>query len=173
MFDQNTSILGAQGFDSTQVKPAEDFSALPAGDYPVVVTNVEVKNTKAGTGQYLALEMTVSASQFQGRKVWSNLNLINPNPKAVEIAQRDLSAICIAVGRPRLSNERDLLGGSLIIKVIVKEDRNEVKAYKSGGVAPTPTPAYNPPAPVPTPAYIAPAPATAPAPAPGSFVPSW
>ena len=132
MFDQNTSIFGAQGFDSTQIAPSEDFSPLPAGSYDVIITNVEVKKTKAGTGQYLALEFTVSGGQLQGRKVWSNLNLINPSQKAVEIAQRDLSAICQAVGKPRVQHEGELLNCSLHIKVIVKDDRNEVKSYATG-----------------------------------------
>ena len=156
MFDQNTpSIFGAQGFDSTQVAPSEDFSPVPPGEYPAIITGVEVKKTKAGTVQYLALEFTISAGPCQGRKIWNNLNLINPNPKAVEIAQRDLSAICQAVGKPRVQHESELMNCSITLKVAVKDDRNEVKAYKPAA-APTqaaPTPAYNPPQAAPTPAY--------------------
>lgn len=149
MTEQNASIFGAQGFDSSTVAPPEDFSPVPPGEYSVNITGVETKTTKAGNGQYLALEFTIIGGQHQGRKIWNNLNLVNPNPKAVEIAQRDLSGICQAIGKPRVQHENELMGGQMLVKVTVKDDHNECKGFKPGGNAAPPAqaapPAYAPP----------------------------
>ena len=46
----------------------------------------------------LQLVATVTAGQWKGRKLWVRLNIVNPSAAAVEIAQRELSAICRACG---------------------------------------------------------------------------
>jgi hypothetical protein len=175
MFNENESIFGGQGFDGTQVQPSEDFSPVPPGDYPVQITGVEVKTTKAGNGQYLAIEKTILGGQCQGRKLWVNLNLVNPNPTAVEIAQRDLSAICHAIGKPRIQHESELMGGQLVVKVTVKGDRNEVKGFKSGGggAAPAAPVRNTPPPQTPPPAQYAPPTQPAAAPTAGQPAMPW
>ena len=64
--------------------------------------------TKAGTGQMLWLDLEVLEGPLQGRHVYDQLNLINPNPTAEEIAQRTLCAICHAVGKLRVSDSEEL-----------------------------------------------------------------
>ncbi len=87
-----------QGFDATQVAPMRDFTPIPAGDYKAAITSSETRATKAGTGSYLNLGVTVLDGEYKGRRVFANLNLDNPNSQAVEIAKSELSAICHAVG---------------------------------------------------------------------------
>ena len=85
-------------FNAANVEPQQSFDALPAGRYEVIITDSEMKDTKAGTGEYLQLTMEVIGdSKHVGRKLWTRLNLINPNATAVSIAQRELSAICHCV----------------------------------------------------------------------------
>jgi hypothetical protein len=93
-------------FDSTTIAPS-DFSALPAGDYTCAITASEFKQSKAG-GQYLALTYQVLEGPKKGRMIWHNLNLGSSNPQAVEISQRDLSAICHAVGKKVISDSAEL-----------------------------------------------------------------
>lgn len=93
-------------FDANTVEPA-DFSALPTGDYSVIISASEWRNAKNG-GQYLAITFQVIDGPAKGRYVWHNLNLQNSNPKAVEIAQRELSAICCACGRMTISDSEQL-----------------------------------------------------------------
>ena len=80
-------------FDANTVQPQESFDVLPAGFYPVMITESEMKGTSTG-GQMLVLTLEVIEGQFKGRKVWERLNLVNNNEQAVQIAQRSLSAIC-------------------------------------------------------------------------------
>lgn len=137
------SIFGATGFDATKIEVKEDYAPLPPGNYSVVISATKVKPTRAGNGQYLELEFTVSDANYNGRKVWTNLNLVNPNPTAVKIATEHLASICKAVNVPVIQDEAILVGKALSIKVVVKDDRNEVKAYKAIGTA-TPAPASAP-----------------------------
>jgi hypothetical protein len=97
--------------------------------------------------------LQVLNGEYQNRKVWDRLNLINPNAKTVEIAKGTLSAICRAVGVLTPQDSSDLHGKPLRIKVTVRKsdeygEQNEVKAYKPrlAGPAPMmtqdPSPAY-------------------------------
>lgn len=132
-------------FDATQVAPREDLSPIPVGEYVVQITDSDVKPTKSGNGHRLELTFEVMDGEYKGRKVFEGLNLDNPNPKAVEIAQRDLSAICHAVGKLQVSDSQELHYKPLVIRVDIEErdgysPRNVVKAYKAvaggGGNAP-------------------------------------
>ena len=81
-------MANLNGFDANTVDPATDFEPLPAGKYLAVITDSEMKPTKAGTGSYLQIVWELIDGDFKGRKLWSRLNLDNPNATAVEIAQR-------------------------------------------------------------------------------------
>ena len=123
-------------FDATNVAPSEDFSPIPVGEYLAHIVDSDVKPTKNNTGHYAELEFEVTAGEFKGRKVWARLNLDNPNPKAVEIAQRELSAICHAVGVLQVTDTQQLHYKPLVIRVDIEErdgygPRNVIKAYKA------------------------------------------
>ena len=167
-------------FDANTVEPA-DFSALPAGDYSVLISSSEWKPAKSG-GQYLSLTLQVLEGPHQGRFLWHNLNLNHPTAQAAEIAQRELSAICRAVGRMTIEDSEQLHDIPMIVKVayIPPKDqwpeKNQIKQWKPAGSAaqpaltPAPAPATKPaPKAAPAPAPAAkPAPKAAPAPAPAA-----
>jgi hypothetical protein len=118
-------------FDATGVEPNAPLEALPAGDYKVQILQSEMRVTKAGTGQMLWLDMEVLEGPLKGRHVYDQLNLINPNPTAEEIAQRTLSAICHAVGKLQVADSEELHFQPLLVRVAVKPNGyNEVKGYK-------------------------------------------
>ena len=91
------SITDLHGFDANAVEPAGNFEPIPAGKYLAVITESEMKPTKAGTGSYLQLTFQVIGGEFQNRLLWARLNIDNPNDTARKIAQGELSAICRAV----------------------------------------------------------------------------
>lgn len=134
------------GFDSAAVKPAEsrDYGPMPAGPYDVEITNADVKNTKAGNGQYLEVEFTViSPEQFAKRKVWSRLNLKNASADAERIGHEQLSALCHAVNIPKLQDSDHLFGKVLRVRLkIDRKDpnnlRNDVTGYEAHGGATPP-----------------------------------
>jgi hypothetical protein len=118
-------------FDATGVEPNAPLEALPPGDYKVQILQSEMRVTKAGTGQMLWLDMEVLEGPLKGRHVYDQLNLINPNPTAEEIAQRTLSAICHAVGKLQVADSEELHFLPMVVKVAVKPNGyNEVKGYK-------------------------------------------
>lgn len=143
-------------FDANAVEPAQDLAPIPSGEYLAHIIDSDMKATKSGTGQYLELTYEVIDGPYKGRKVWTRLNLHNPNAKAVEIAQRDLSAICHATGQLQVQDSQQLHYKPHVIRVEYVEadgDRrqragNEVKAYKRAeGYAPTITPGPQAPSP--------------------------
>lgn len=122
-------------FDATSVEPAQPMSALPKGVYNAEITDSEMKDTAAGTGQYMQFEFTILDGEFAGRKAWARLNLVNQNKSAEDIARRELSAICHAVGVLRVSDSQELHNWPLQIDIAVEkrkdtgEDTNRIKGY--------------------------------------------
>lgn len=116
--------------------PADDkFAPLPDGEYEAVIMDSDVKDTKAGTGQYLKLVCEVTGPTHSGRKVFANVNISNPNPQAVEIGQKELKAICIAVGKGDqvIKDSQELHNIPVVIKVLrdKKDDtQNRIVAWK-------------------------------------------
>jgi hypothetical protein len=118
-----------------------NFEPLPAGWYTAVVNGAEIKNTKAGTGQYIAVRYDITGPTHQGRVVFGNLNIKNPNPKAEEIGRQQLGELMRAIGLTTVQDTDQLIGGQLSIKLDVRESEqygasNDVKGYKSSGSAP-------------------------------------
>lgn len=124
-------------FNANEVEPSKAFDPIPAGKYIAVITDSEMKETRAGTGRYLQLEFEVTDGEFAGRKVWARLNIENRNPEAVRMARADLSAICRAVNVLTPSDSADLHNLPLVIKVHVRRDKNtgeisnEIRGYES------------------------------------------
>lgn len=131
-------------FDATTVDPDTGFDPVPAGDYTAMIVDSEIKPTKAGTGMYLQLVWQVCDGQFSGRKIWDRINIQNPNQVAEEIGQKQLSAVCHAVGVLRVMDSAELHERPCLLKVIVKPGEgqylatNEVKGYRTITGAPPP-----------------------------------
>ncbi len=131
--------------DVSHIDPAPRFDPIPAGDYPVIITASEMKFTKDGTGQYLELALEIQSGEFHGRKLFDRLNLHNSNKQAVEIAQRQLSQICHAVGVLQVADSEQLHHKPMIAMVKLRPARdqydasNEVKGYKAAQGAPVQT----------------------------------
>lgn len=136
-------------FNANDVEPSTGFEIIPAGKYKAQIVNSEMEVTKSGNGQMLKLEFDIVDGQFSGRKLWVRLNLQNPNTQAVEIARRDLSAICHAVGVMALNDSEQLHFKPMTITVKVRPEgndkngvwrdaQNEVRGYApaQGGGAP-------------------------------------
>lgn len=127
--------MDLNGFNAQEVAPNEGFSAIPAGDYQVIITESQEKQTKAGDGSYLELRLQVLNGPHQNRVLFDRLNLKNRNPTAVQIAQGTLSAICRAVNVLTPKDSSELHSKPLTAVVKVSKDnngnfQNEVKGYK-------------------------------------------
>ena len=135
-------MASLSGFDANKVEPQTEYPPpIPAGDYDAIIIGSEMKATKDRNGTYLRLELAVLNGQFQNRKLSTNLNLVNANAKAVEIAKGSLSAICRAVGVLTPNDSSELHGKPLTVKVTIRKsdeygDQNEIKAFKVRGSSP-------------------------------------
>ena len=123
-------------FDASSVQPLDVYEAIPAGEYEAVITDSEMKANKSNTGMFLELKTEIISGDYSGRKLTTRLNLKNPSVKAVEMAKRELSSICHAVGvlQPRDSAEFHNLPLVIKVKLIKREDdtsSNEIAGWKA------------------------------------------
>lgn len=158
----------------------QSLPVSPDDGYGVVIVESEMRQTQAGTGTMLSLTCKVMDGQHAGTEGIWNLNLGNPNPTTVRIAQNELNCICHAVGHTGpLQNTEPLHNKPF--RLVVKAQKNKdgsinedgyvnvTKVLRADGSKLTDPPggaAPNAPAPAPAaPAAVAPPAAPAPAPA--------
>jgi len=98
-----------------------NFEVLPAGWYGSSITGAELKSTKAGTGQYIAVKYNITGPTHQGRIIFGNLNIRNPNPTAEEIGRQQLGDLMRSIGLVKVDDTDQLIGGNLQIKMGIKE----------------------------------------------------
>lgn len=134
-------MANLNGFDATTVEPVPtDFEPIPAGKYPAILCDSQEKQSKAGHS-YLSLEFEIVEGRYKGRKLWTNLNLNHPDPKAVKFARAELASICKAVGvlRPTDSAQLHNLPVLLNVKVSRRKDndelQNRIKGYEPKAAA--------------------------------------
>jgi hypothetical protein len=112
-----------------------NFEPLPEGWYNATITKAEVKPTKAGTGSYIGLRLDITGPTHQGRVIFCNLNINNPNPKAEEIGRQQLNQIMGALGLPTVKDSDQLLGGAVAVKIKIKvegeDKKNDVAGFRA------------------------------------------
>ena len=121
-----------------------EYDPLPAGWYAAEIDAAAVKDTKAKTGKYLKLEFVVLDEPHAGRRLFTQINLSNPNAQAVEIGQRELAGLAVACGITALRDSAELLQKQIGVKVKIKADEgyepeNAVCGYRAIGTASAPT----------------------------------
>lgn len=139
----------------------DDFSPLPVDKatgktkYNMQIVKSELKDTKASTpenpGKRLVLTFKVIDGEFVGKVAWNGLNIINPNPVAMEIANKELRSICDACGKSQIKNSEELHMIPMEVTLGMKAadqnwpEQNIFKKYEAiGGVAPAAESGSNP-----------------------------
>lgn len=94
-------------FNANQYEPNQGFGIHPpANKIPFTITHTEIKPTKNSTPEnpqgYLSIEFTSPIGVV--RNIY---NIKNDNPKTVEIAYGQLSALCRAVGRYQIDGNNE------------------------------------------------------------------
>lgn len=129
-------------FDATAVDPGETYDVLPAGDYIVQIVQSELRPTKSGDGQRIWLELDVLEGPHTGRKIWDNINIINPNPQAQQIAHKILAQICNACGVAQATDSEQFHFKPMLAKVKIQpasgnyDASNQIKSYRAVENAP-------------------------------------
>jgi len=138
--------MTAISFNARTVEPASTMDPVPTDWYKCVITNSEVKPTSKNDGHYINFEIQIIEGQFAKRKGFDKVNIDNPNPVAVEIGYRTLSAICHATNVLDLQDTTQLHNIPLMVKFSLRpaglgadnkhyEATNEIKGYKAVGGA--------------------------------------
>lgn len=117
----------------------DDFGAVPAGKYSVVVKRAEERQTKAGNGTYINLGLEITGPEYAGRWLWDMAATDHPSEKWVETGRKKLSQLCVA-GRLRGFRSCTELEG-IEARAEVSVDREDSTRNKVWGYAPLNTPA--------------------------------
>lgn len=110
--------LGTQ-FDSSVHDDMNTFDPIPKGDYIAQIVESDLLDTSKGNGKYIKLKFEIIEGEYKGRFIWTNINIINPNPVAVEFAQKELATICRACNKVVIADTQEIHGIPMKIKVKV------------------------------------------------------
>jgi len=109
-----------------------NFEPLPEGWYTTKITQADLKTTKAGNGEYIAVHYAIG-----GRTVFGNINIRNPSIKCEEIGRQQLGYLMRAIGLKKVSDTDELIGADLSIKLKIRpaegqwEATNDVTGFKA------------------------------------------
>lgn len=130
-------------FNAATVEPQGTFEVLPKGKYLAMIIASELKPTKQRNGEYLQLTLEIiDGAVGKGRKLFDRLNIRNSNKVAEDIAQRQLSAICHAVGVIELNDSEQLHNIPLYVDLGIEDNddygpQNRIKSYSSANGQPS------------------------------------
>ena len=124
-------------FNPKDHKPMGDFSAFEPCDVIAVISSSAKQESKSTPGNfYWKLEFDIIDGPHKGRKLWTNLNLINSNPSAVERANSELTSICESCGIYNvISDTAELHGIPMVCHVGIEPQnasnpaRNKITGY--------------------------------------------
>lgn len=117
------------------------FEPLPPGDYNAMITDSQMKITKAGTGEYLELTIQIIDGAHSGRRLWERLNVVNANKVAEEIARSQLNGIKLACNIDKLESSEQLHDVPFVVSLDIdrrEPTRNKIMGYTSAKNAPRP-----------------------------------
>jgi hypothetical protein len=121
------------------------FDLIPLGKYLSTVTKSDVKKTKDKKGKYISLTFTIQYGKYKGRLIFTNMNIINANPVAVQIAHKELATLCRAVGKASIQDTTELHGIPFVLDVGLEKDKkgvhpdkNKPVMYEKAGASPPP-----------------------------------
>jgi len=137
-------------FDARQHAPL-DNDPLPEGWYNFIIDESNAVPTKDGNPNHLrlVLRFSVMDGPHQGRKVFNGLNIRHTNVQTMEIANRELSAICAAVNLPYVQDTQQLHNIPMKGRVKIRkdptgqyDDQAEIKSYKPINFVPPVAPGF-------------------------------
>lgn len=133
-------------FDATKIEPNQGMPKHPTGKFPAMISETGTDG-KDETGYFFVVFSTPSGQIRKQYNLWTKST--EPNMlQMVDIANRNLSALCHATGIFRLGDGRELLNARCMIEVTPqtkKPEFNEVsKVYDAQGNEPGKAPQQQP-----------------------------
>lgn len=106
-----------QAFNAQQYDPTQGVGGLPVGKHPVVIESSEVKANSKNDGGYLQLNLKIIDGPSAGSVGAYRLNLYHQNQQTVEIAHRQLSAVCHVIGVFNVQDTQQLHNIPFVVEV--------------------------------------------------------
>lgn len=128
----NLQSLGINSLNEIEADTGGGYQAIPPGQYRALVLEVDLRTTKAGTGQYLACKFQLLDAPYDRRFVWSNLNISNPSEQAQKIGRAQFKDFSQACGFEDLQDTDQLLDQEIGLNIVLDKDdptRNQVRGY--------------------------------------------
>lgn len=109
---------------------------LPIGRHPVVITAGEIKPTKENDGGLLEFTLTAIDGPAKGASQKYRLNLYNKSQQSVEIANRQLSALCHVTGVFQLGADgcQFMALANIPFQVEIAKQKNDERYTEVSGV---------------------------------------
>lgn len=127
------------GFSVEEVEVSDrNFEVMPKGEYRLRATGDELKDTKNGDGQYLAVTFEVHSGEHKGRKIWQNFNIVNPSEKAQNIGREQVAGWARACGKPNAKDSNELIDRPFSCILDIEKgtggysDKNIIKSFLTG-----------------------------------------
>jgi hypothetical protein len=127
------------GIDLKNVREQGSFELLPEGLYRMVSDDANIKTTKSGTGEYVAVEFLIRQGDYENRKIFHNFNIKNDNKTAVDIGLGQLKNLMRCGGRnvEKFDSVSDILDITVMGMVKIQKgkdgfpDRNVIAYFKA------------------------------------------
>lgn len=125
-------------FNAEQYNPAQGAGQMPLGRHPVVITESSVKANKNNDGGFVELLVSIIDGPAQGQTGAYRLNIYHANPQTVDIANRQLSALCHVTGQMQIQDTAQLHGHPFVVEVTNQKLSSEQMQKQAQGEQVTP-----------------------------------
>lgn len=116
-----------QPFNARNVDPTQGMGGLPIGKHPVIAVKSEVKPTKDNDSGFLQFDLQIIDGPNKGTTGAYRLNLYHSSQQTVEIAHRQLSALCHVTGVFDVQDSSQLHNIPFIVEVALQKEPNPNK----------------------------------------------
>ena len=91
-------------------KPIDESTTgvIPEGWYQMIAYSSDIVENRAKTGYYLEINFMITDGAREGDKLTARFNIVNTNPQAQQIAERQLGALRKACGIEVLSDSEQV-----------------------------------------------------------------
>ena len=124
---------------SVEVKTSSGYNVVPTGEYDVVVSKAEIKETKSG-GSMLILGYEVQSGDQAGKTIKHTMNIVNQSAEATRIGLETLKRVAIATGHKnpnKIADTDELINKNPFLVIVEEVQDGEYKNNKVKAIVKT------------------------------------
>lgn len=124
---------------SVEVKAALGYNVVPTGEYDVVVSKAEIKETKSG-GSMLILGYEVQSGDQAGKTIKHTMNIVNQSAEATRIGLETIKKVAIATGHKnpnKIADTDELINKNPFLVIVEEVQDGEYKNNKVKAIVKT------------------------------------